>query len=49
MDVITEPNTGKNGDSSDILNIPVNQKEQQSGKLHQSTNDPKSVLLFGKL
>ena len=48
MDVITEPNAGQKGDSSDILNIPVNQKGQQGGKLHRTTNDPKSVLLFGK-
>ena len=48
LDVIAEPNNGKIMDSSDILSIPLNHQKQQGGKMQQSANDQKSVLLFGK-
>ena len=48
LDVITAPD-GELDDSSDILNIPVNQRKGQGNKYHQTAHDPKSVLLFGKL
>ena len=48
LDVIIEPNDENNvEDSSDILNIPLTNKKPQEGKFHQTTNDPKSALLFG--
>ena len=48
MDVITEPNPDDLQSDADILNIPVAERKGQGNKYHQTANDPKSILLFGK-
>ena len=49
LDVISEPDSDDSQADADMLNIPVNQRKEQGNKYHQTSNDPKSVLLFGKL
>ena len=48
LDVITEPNPDDLQSDADILNIPVAERKGQGNKYHQTANDPKSILLFGK-